>query len=142
MRYLVLVNLEYHWDHRNGGGFNDMAFKSTGNPLGASIILEHCGVDASGTICAHIDKFYPGVGGRPAVFWRFDDSQIDAACWIEQTDGGNNDDCHHEIKAGTKNALNNILRRYRKAWKINDLSICDGENGERPLTQADIPQRP
>jgi hypothetical protein len=138
MRYIHLVHLK-HYD-RHTGRFNSLAFKGSSDGSGASIILEQCGVDDSGSICAHIQRYYAGVGGEPPVFWRFDDSALDADCRIEQVDSERGDRCHHEVKGPSRTALNKRLRKQVDSWNIEDLWICDREGGsDRPLRRSDVP---
>ena len=143
MRFCVLVNLQRHYDP-DERRFNDLAFKaSSGDNPGASIINMECGIEATGSICAHISKHYPGVGGDPAVFWEFDSGLIPSQCRIEQVDSDTGDKCHHEIKGVSKTSLNRVLRDLRKTWDIGQLSICDplcgSPDGFRPLKPSDVP---
>jgi len=137
MQYIVLVHPK-HYDHRDGR-FVDMAFKSSNDGSGASIVLEECGITKSGSLCDHIRHYYPGIGGEPPVFWRFDDSALTEPCVIEQVDGPNGDKCHYEIKSKTsRKALNKSLRSHSKGWEISDLTICDAVLGQRQLTLEDL----
>lgn len=132
MRYIRLVHPK-HYDARTRK-FKNLAFKNSSDGSGASVILEACGAAASGSICAHIRRHYPGIGGEPPVFWPFDDSVLPAGHVIEQDTSDAGDDCHHVVKGVTNGTLK---RNFVDKWELSDLAICD--NGTyRPLTAADV----
>lgn len=115
--------------------FKSLAFKDSGS--GASVIQYPC-VDATGaTICQHIRRYYPNVGGEPPVFWIFDDTILPPQTKITQKRSRSGDDCHHDITGQDINRLNKSLKSLLKSKKVGDFRVCD--NGQaRPLRKEDV----
>jgi len=84
-------------------------------------------------ICAHLDQFYRGVGGDPAVFMEIPDDDWPDGCAIAPTLLENNDPCHREVDG----VSNGQLQRYFKTRDWHEFKICD-PNGVRVLTDEDV----
>ena len=109
-----------------------MAFKSKSD--GISIFDAECGVRASGSICAHIARYYPQGFEEPIIFWQFSSGEIllpDAT--IEQKTSESGDACHHNITGLSRPASKKIIYGV----SINYCSICEDGN-IRSLTPEDL----
>jgi hypothetical protein len=134
MRYVRLVHPK-NFDRRTGR-FKDLAFTLSSSGGGASIIGKECSVSTSGSLCEHIDTFYPKTGGDPAVYWAFDSSRLEPGCDVIQTDSSSGDKCHYEIVAKSRSAAKKMLRNWVNEWQLSNLRICD-QTGVRPLEIGD-----
>jgi hypothetical protein len=67
------------------------------------------------SICEHIRKYYPNVGGEPPVFWIFDEAILPHGARLVQKRSDTGDDCHFNIatdKSNNFNALNKGSERF------------------------------
>lgn len=115
------------------GRFTSPAFKNQG--VGASVVCPDCGTAKSGSLCAHIARFYSGLGGEPPVFKRLPVGALGAGARLEHSESNTGDKhCHYDIVGLKDKALKLLL------GPANDLTgyeICD--NGEpRALELADL----
>ncbi len=119
--------------------FSRMAFRPSSNG-GISVYAEPCALEKSRSNCNHIQAFYSGLTGIPALYWRIDlewlnaeakDSEITLS--LVQSKSHSGDDCHHDIFGFPKNgtASKNAIE---KAWENNRLDFlqCDGQPS-RPI---------
>lgn len=133
MEFIRFFHPKHYDKHRNE--FKSLAFKTIRNG-GASILWVECIKSSGLTICEHASKFYESaITGDPPVFWRFDSSSLPATLEIQQTDGGNNDPCHHDIfwqpdRLKHRNA-DDALREIVKNIDIMTLERC--RNGQPEL---------
>lgn len=134
MEFVRLVHPGLHYDFERGK-FTNLAFR--GNPLndgrlGVSCFGKTCADESTGSVCAHINRFYRTIATAPAVFWIFDESQLPpGSCVKQETEGG--DACHHNVVGASGTAY----RRVAPGWTVGELFICDGD-GMRPLTADDL----
>ena len=115
--------------------FKSLAFRDSGN--GASVIQHSC-IDATGsTVCAHVRRYYPDVGGEPPIFLVFDEADLPADSRLIKKRSTSGDDCHHDITGPNINSLNKSLKKLLKGRHFSSFAIC--ANGHsRPLERADI----
>jgi hypothetical protein len=117
MEYVRLLHPK-HFDCQRGE-FKSLAFKVYDD--GASVIQLACVAGAS--ICQHIRKYYPDVGGDPPVFWIFDEAILPKDCRLAQKRSDSGDDCHFNIiSTGSENVLNKALRKLLKSATFEDFS--------------------
>ena len=116
--------------------FTSVAFRD-GNG-GASVIRRDC-VDATGaSLCQHVGRFYPNVGGEPPVFWIFEETRLPPDHRITPKRSRSGDDCHHDITANDTKALNKALKALLKNRLPSDFSICDRGGTHRPATLQEL----
>ena len=113
--------------------FKSLAFKLSSEDGGASTFDRDCGIATSGTLCAHIARFYPNVGGDPAVFRIFEPSELPNSAHFDREKSDSGDECHHNVRGVTNNQLKKVL----EDWGSEGFQICDG-SGQRDLTSSDI----
>lgn len=94
-----------------------------------SIIEVDCARASTGLICAHIEKFYPAVGGKPPVFCIFSDAELPDGYSMTSTPSDTGDDCHREVDASNRQ-LKKMRERPRGGY-----STC--VNGEVRAVNAD-----
>src|ERR1051326_2210471 len=134
MAFIRLIHRD-HYDATRGC-FQDFAFKAPRRGTGISIIDYDCAIRVSGSICRHVDTFYPKFGS-PTIFWPIPLDAFPAANAIaELSDTG--DGCHHNIT----NMTDGEARRIRKGIKVEDCFICNADGTTRQLTPADLPPNP
>lgn len=136
MEYVRLLHPK-HFDCQRGE-FKSLAFKVYDD--GASVI--HLGCVTGVTICQHIRKYYPNVGGEPPVFWIFDKAILPKECRLVQKQSDSGDDCHYNIVSnGSDNALNKALGKLLKAQPFETFHICNNGH-ERTVRRADLCPEP
>ena len=135
MPFIRVINIKYHYSKKKKK-IAGMAFRPSSTNGGISVFDKDCAENASGTICHHIERYYPKVAGTPIVFWEIPDESIPSLpCIVKPTDGGNRDKCHHEFfNWDYENAENTI-----RAVLLEDLEICT-DNGVRQLQINDLPK--
>lgn len=113
------------------GRFVGQAF--TINGAGASVVATACVESSDATLCEHLRKFYPGIGGEPPVFLRINTASLADGARLVQSDSLTGDACHYDIVGMTKGQL----RRLIVDRSIDEFEICDGSN-HRSLNEADL----
>jgi hypothetical protein len=134
MEYVRLLHPK-HFDCQRGE-FKSLAFKVYDD--GASVIQLGC-VLGNASICEHIRKYYPNVGGEPPIFWIFDEGLLPEGSRLVQKQSDSGDCCHFNIVSGNSNvnALDKALRKLLKAQPLEAFRICN--NGHiRTLKRADL----
>src|SRR6266508_4320703 len=122
-----------HYDSERGGcGFSSSALDLR-NREPFSVVEVECAIDASGSLCAHISKYYNEQTGDPQVYWPIRDSDIPSTCRIEPETTASGDHCHRNIHGWSRNSARGTFKRL----KLDDLMVCIPE-GERALTKADL----
>ena len=125
-----------HYDSERFGGFSSSALDlRSGEPF--SVVDSRCAVDTSGSICAHIERYYDEQTGKPKVYWPIHDSDIPSTCRIVPERTLNGDDCHRNIHGWGRNPA----RKAFKKLALEDLRVCVPE-GERPATESDLKSEP
>lgn len=122
-----------HYDPRKKR-FQSPAFKpSKANKI--SVFEEECAIQASGSKCAHIRKFYPTVTGEPPIFWEVPSSTFGKqGCHCEQIISDTGDPCHHNIMGIPEKEA----RRIIISVPTHEFMLCDSQ-GIRPLQESDLP---
>jgi hypothetical protein len=93
-----------------------------------------CGVNTSGSICAHVLQFYPQKFEEPIIFWAFDSANsLPVHATIVQQNSKTGDVCHHNIQGINREESKSIIY----AVLVNDCSICDNGN-VRQLSLKDL----
>lgn len=131
MEYVRLFHPN-HFDSRLGR-FKSSAFKNSSNGGGASIFELDCGIKISGDVCSHIKRFYPNVGGDPAVYWVFEADELPQGSSLEAAPSNTGDLCHRNIK----NVSDTYLRSIVIKLKTTNFMICDAA-GTRSLRAEDL----
>ena len=91
----------------------------------------------TGKICKHIARFYPGIAGNPAIFWKFSSTQLPAGHELQQQDSQSGDKCHHNIFNVSDKSAKDILKQVQEN-DFTGFNICDENNNCRQLNQNDI----
>lgn len=115
------------------GRFKSLSFKPSSSDGGISVFKIQCGIDASGSVCEHIRKFYDSLTGDPPIYWEIPAEDIPTECEYPQSDSESGDKCHHNIK----NWSEKESKKYIKKKSLDTYLICD-PNGTRSLTKEDL----
>jgi hypothetical protein len=97
-----------------------------------SVVELDCATADGGLICDHIHKFYPEVGGTPAVFCIFSDAELPVGFTVQETLSDTGDECHREVDGVSNKQLKKMRDRA-----LGSYSICDG-GVPRPLDVNDV----
>lgn len=136
-RLVRVVNLKYHYSKQKNR-LNRTAISPSSSNGGISVFTANCAIGISGTLCRHIDAYYPGVAGVPACYWPFEPGDYFPAGWVVPTAGQGEppDPCHHEIfgyRASDKKSLRAIVERI----PLSALARCDGDRAV-PVSEEDL----
>lgn len=139
MGYVRLVHPK-HWES-NRSRFSDLAYKKSSDG-GLSVFDVECAERDGGLICAHIARYYPNVGGDPAIFVIIESGELPEGATVAQTPsatpeqvaaGLEDDECHHEVDGVGNGALKRALMQI----PLERYMICDAQ-GVRPLALTDL----
>jgi len=89
-----------------------------------SIIQCSCITGSKISICEHIDKYYAGIGSKPAIFWCFDTCTLPKEDNLEifQEESETGDVCHFKIKKFSNNRAKKFFRK--KCADLRDIKVC------------------
>lgn len=117
--------------------FKSLAFKTSSSEReadpGVSVIEYDCAIRVSGSVCLHVETFYPK-HQSPTIFWEIPEGTIPDECRCEQIPSDSGDDCHYDIK----DLADSRARRISKAIAIDQCRICDEAGNPRVLTLDDL----
>ena len=131
-QYISLLPPE-HYDAKKGR-YTRLAFKNSAGG-GVSVIAVDCALATSGSLCAHIARFYPRrLKGDPPAFWRFRAPELASGSVLAQSPSASGDMCHHDIIGMSDNDCSRLL----KTRSTKHLEICDA-NGLRAMAASDLP---
>jgi hypothetical protein len=113
--------------------FRSTAFEPYVDMGDISVFEENCAVVASGSICRHVEVFYPETvpGGTPPqafYLWRFAKTALPTGCAVNQKTSDSGDGCHYNISGLTKKAAmkwfkdshcNQPAETFSGIWKCN-----------------------
>jgi hypothetical protein len=114
------------------GRFSSLAFRPSSNAC-ISVVECECAVAESGSICAHIRRFYSDQTEPPGIYWNVPPEDVPANCIIEETASSTGDKCHRDIHGWPAKAV----RKYFIQIAIEEMLICS-EDGVRHLSQSDL----
>ena len=118
------------------GRFKSISFKpyiENGTDLGISVFDSNCGIETSGSLCAHTARYYSARTGDPAIYWQIPDNDIPSGCGIESNPSSTGDNCHRDIIGWSQKESG----AYIKKLPIENCIICDPQ-GIRPLQKEDL----
>lgn len=100
-----------------------------------SIFDADCALATSGSICAHIAKFYPNLTGDPAVFCMLENQDAPKDARFDETLSDTNDKCHREIDGVSNSA---VKKFYHGRRSLENFSVCIGDGSYRKLQADDV----
>ena len=126
-----------HYDaEREGFGFSSSALDlRSGEPF--SVVDCECARAESGTLCAHIARYYNEQSGNPQIYWPIRDADLPVQHRIEAERTPNGDECHRNLYGWPRNAV----RRIFKSLTLEELIVCLPD-AERPLINSDLESYP
>lgn len=120
-----VINLKYHYSAHKKRLSSAAVTPSSGNN-GLSVFDASCARRTSGSVCSHLERYYPTIIGEPPCFWEFDVADYFPEGHVEPTESGviPPDPCHQEI-FGYRSSDKKSLRAVAAKIPITDLNRCD-----------------
>ena len=132
MAFIRLIHRsDYNW---RTGRFQDIAFKRPRGSTGISVIEHDCAIDASGSVCRHVEIFYPK-HGSPTIFWPIPEDVLPQESRFEAELSDTGDNCHYNLVDISLGQADKV----RKGIKVEECSICNDDGTIRQLTLDDLP---
>ena len=138
MQYTRLLHPLW-WSDRDQR-FSDISFKPSSEKFGGgiSVVEVPCAEASTGTVCAHLHRYYSERFNIPILFWRFDGAVFPDHT-LEAVPGPKGDPCHRNIHNVTSNKAKKHFAEDFKNHGWANFFICEGEGPARPMTQEDVP---
>src|SRR3972149_9777177 len=105
---------------------------------GGVSVFDSEGAEAgAGSLCQHIQQFYGGITGDPAIFWQFRADSLPDGCEIANEPVTGGDPCHVNIRRLSRRRARRFFKEYA-ASNFSAMTLCDPVAGARTLREDDL----